>query len=694
MVKFVWPLFFFFSFLSPTIEAGEKYSLSDLEFLACSTDPALKSLYHNLETSLLKYRGADLDFYPAFNLRYTHAPEGGSIEDYEIGTKHWLSMRVNWDILDWFLVKPEQEGIRDTEVRKLEMDIRVRETKVLLDFRKQYLELLEQKIQLDVYTELQSIYQQIIAILKRSVQNTQALPIDVMMVEKELDQINNYIAYFTSNFNKNRKVIADRFQIPEESIVCEKADFPIEKITEDLLVEAGEVQFPDGKYLDIQLDLIEHQENRSVLENVDIQPFVGYRYSENRFEGKQSGLELGISTSVPLSIFHKDNLKSKILAEQKLSYQDQRNALQEKLIQTIREKYQAYQESDILIANAEGDIRILNEKMRLEKIKSGILNIDIKNNTEILRLQEHLVETDRILKLEMLKKRYKHFEMLYWAGLRSEEEMYAIASMKRYPPLSLWVWDEQEILESEKSVQEFKQFCLSNNIRHIFFSINKEILGNESIRNRIAPFIVMLHRFGIQISALVSENSWIFPDKRANLIQHIQNIITLQQSLPEQDRFDGIHFDIEPQALADWRENQKPYLQLLADTYVEIKKYLTDHDASLQIECDVPPSYAQIDPSALRTIIQQCDSVTVMAYETRDVERVLDLSKMVASKGKVHKNQELIVGINAASFQTLNDLHDFIWKIDNHLRPQKKLLSTPIISIHSYSSFHQLKGLE
>lgn len=692
MVNFIVPLLILVAEPASVVEAGAGYTFSELEIRACMTDPALKALYHDLEIALQKRDGTDLYYYPDFALRYTYAPEAGSVESYEIATKHWLSTRLSWDLLDWFLIKPEQKAVRDAEMRKIQTDIAIQETQVLFDFRRLYLQMVQQNYLLESYRELQSVYQKILAILQQSVLNQQALLLDVMMVEKELAQINLYVEYFTKSYAETRAQIAARLQIPEAEIVCEKPDFPIGDIPKDRILEAGGIQFHGGKLLDLRLEQIVHTENKTVLEETDIQPFVGYRYSENLYEGMQSGLEVGIALTIPLSIFQKNDLKSRILREEEASIQDQREDLKNRLIQTLTEKYQAYREADILMANAEGDIRILDERMRLERVKSGILNIDFQSTTDYWRLQEKRIETERALKLEMLKKRLKHFELLYYAGLRFEEEMYTLTSQAHYPPLSLWVWEEQEILESGATLQQFKTYLLTNNIRHLYFSVNKEILADPALREQLAALVPLVHRLGIRISALVSENTWLLPDKRDNLLQHIQEILALQQSFSGGERFDGIHLDIEPQGLPEWQANQKLYLTYLAETYAAVKNYLREHAPALKLEGDLSPAYARIDPAALQSITAQCDAVLVMAYETKSLNRIQELTEAVASQGRVSDEQDLIVGINAAFFQNPKELDDLIWKLDNHFRPRKNYNLEPVVSIHSFSSFHPRGG--
>ena len=84
---------------------------------------------------------------------------------------------------------------------------------------------------------------------------------------------------------------------------------------------------------------------------------------------------------------------------------------------------------------------------------------------------------------------------------------------------------------------------------------------------------------GIESYLLLAEHTWIFPTQRPNLIVKLDDrLLSFNSGLPPARQFDGVHFDIEPHALADWDvgtpADKKALLDLLLDTIVEARDHL------------------------------------------------------------------------------------------------------------------------
>ena len=94
------------------------------------------------------------------------------------------------------------------------------------------------------------------------------------------------------------------------------------------------------------------------------------------------------------------------------------------------------------------------------------------------------------------------------------------------------------------------------------------------------------HGAGKSSQLLLSENTWIFPDKRSNLLtQHIQHgLVEFNAATTNpQQRFDALHLDIEPQGLPAWKTmtptQRRDTLLLLRDTFRDVRAYLDAHGA-------------------------------------------------------------------------------------------------------------------
>ena len=110
-----------------------------------------------------------------------------------------------------------------------------------------------------------------------------------------------------------------------------------------------------------------------------------------------------------------------------------------------------------------------------------------------------------------------------------------------------------------------------------------------------------LHAGGVSSQLLLSENTWIFPEHRAKLVQGNLRMELLDFNAAcavPGERFDGLHLDIEPHGLPDWKTmtpaRRKETLFLLRDTFREVRSHLdTNGAARLPIYADLPVWFDQ-----------------------------------------------------------------------------------------------------
>jgi hypothetical protein len=68
----------------------------------------------------------------------------------------------------------------------------------------------------------------------------------------------------------------------------------------------------------------------------------------------------------------------------------------------------------------------------------------------------------------------------------------------------------------------------------------------------IAIWNSKLHAEGMESQILMSETSWIFPDKHPNLLAALADrLVNFNAGRPASEQFDGLHFDVEPQSYKD-----------------------------------------------------------------------------------------------------------------------------------------------
>jgi len=673
---------------------ADLYQLDDLEAMALGASPEIESAYHTLGALIAEAEGVDLRYYPMFTLRYAHYPGFGSIEGDEIGMNHWLSARLRWDLLDWFQVKPDQKRVRRTNVEEQRIRIQQLESKVLLDCRTRYLALLSQKTQRDSYAKQNALYRDILKIVQERVRLKRALPVDAMLVEKELQMTEQFHRLYRDNFEKNQRVFAETLGLSADRIAWDSIPYTQEELPEDLLMAAALDGSMDKKRQDQQHQRIELQERVSLYENVDIEPFVGYRYTESRYGGEQSGLEAGVQINVPLSIFQKDDLRDRLVELQQNALAKHGEMVEQEIRNRIRELFLSYQESGIQLLRYEKELQILEEKVQIERTIAQLSQEAPGTNTDILELQVKIEDTRMRRDLEEYDQWDDYFRLLNVAGVHDAYDIYAREASREYPPLGLWVWSGGDLPGALDSVPRFKRNCLRRNVQQVYLSVSQASLKEESFR-RWLPYVVKeLHAAGIRVSALLAEPSWIYPDKRPVLIQHVRNILEWHNQFPNRERLDGIHLDLEPQVLPQWAEDPKSLLGMLVETVAEVQRVLQDYQPAVRLECDIHPVFAQTDPAALRRLIHHADSIHIMAYGILNLEILKERAGEIVGWVRQDPAKQVTLGLNVKDFKTHERLLKMMWDVDTQYRPAGLSPIQPVVSIHEYSSLLDIEGTQ
>jgi len=123
-------------------------------------------------------------------------------------------------------------------------------------------------------------------------------------------------------------------------------------------------------------------------------------------------------------------------------------------------------------------------------------------------------------------------------------------------------------------------FFSSQSIKRVYGSYGS---GPVTDAPMIAAWNTKLQSAGIQSQFLMSENTWIFPANRPDLLTKITERVldyngAAGRTVPE--KFDALHLDIEPQGLPEWSSlsaiQKRDYLNLLRDTFAEVRQHFVN----------------------------------------------------------------------------------------------------------------------
>lgn len=134
------------------------------------------------------------------------------------------------------------------------------------------------------------------------------------------------------------------------------------------------------------------------------------------------------------------------------------------------------------------------------------------------------------------------------------------------------------------------------------------------------PFIKKARAAGIEIEALGGKANWGLKENRNQILDLADWVIKYNQTVMSSETISGIHLDIEPYTLAEWKGDQQQDVirQWMGnvEAYVEYIK----RNSSLQVNSDIPfwlgktPIPNDPDTSLGKWLISKHDAVTVMAY--------------------------------------------------------------------------------
>ncbi|WP_055108305.1 hypothetical protein [Paenibacillus ihumii] len=176
-------------------------------------------------------------------------------------------------------------------------------------------------------------------------------------------------------------------------------------------------------------------------------------------------------------------------------------------------------------------------------------------------------------------------------------------------PKATWLWHAKLI---ETKPDELLSFSASEGIHFIYLQISNKV-DTSYYKN----FIAKAHALGIRVHALNGAPNWALESNRSQLASFMKWIGDYQATAAEEEKFTGIHVDIEPYLLPEWKTD----LNNVIKQWQSNVEFLVQESAKLRlpIAADLPfwlDKYAASESkmSLSSWMISQFDSVTLMSY--------------------------------------------------------------------------------
>jgi hypothetical protein len=188
----------------------------------------------------------------------------------------------------------------------------------------------------------------------------------------------------------------------------------------------------------------------------------------------------------------------------------------------------------------------------------------------------------------------------------------AAGAEKGVPLHGLWVWKGPSVLESARSAEPLRDFCQAEGINEVYVSVSER--GQMMTEASMSRMIETLHRASIRVEALFSsENADEGGTHLEKLVERVQTILQFNQKHP-QERFDGIHLDIEPQQRPENKgAGNLRFLPGLVEAYRAIRRLA--EPAGLTVNADIQNKLLKGTLDQRRTLLSVLPRLTLMMYE-------------------------------------------------------------------------------
>jgi hypothetical protein len=197
----------------------------------------------------------------------------------------------------------------------------------------------------------------------------------------------------------------------------------------------------------------------------------------------------------------------------------------------------------------------------------------------------------------------------------------------------MWVWETQPLLRDSAERRTFFEFCKEFRINTIAMQIATRGTGANRQLDAAAEWKTLIteaHRRGMRVHALDGDPQFAYPAQHETALAIVNAIVGYNASAVAAARFDGMHFDIEPYLLPEWKEPASRELQLAQYLDLNHRAAARARAAGLLYGVDIPfwwhaPDEVTGQPVGLVTfrgqrklatehLLDFVDNIGIMAY--------------------------------------------------------------------------------
>ncbi len=201
----------------------------------------------------------------------------------------------------------------------------------------------------------------------------------------------------------------------------------------------------------------------------------------------------------------------------------------------------------------------------------------------------------------------------------------------------MWIYKTDAIVSSKEDSDQLFDFCAKRHITDLFWQVHFAKLpeGARSLENMevTRAFLKRAHARSLRIHALFGDSSHSLKAKHGIVFASTDAVIGFNRVGPADARFDGVHLDIEPHGLPQWKKADLAQKCDLLSQFVEVnhKAALRAHAAHPMIiygsdivfwldktnaegKTVYPVSYQGVMKDAAKHLLDVVDHVAIMSY--------------------------------------------------------------------------------
>lgn len=161
---------------------------------------------------------------------------------------------------------------------------------------------------------------------------------------------------------------------------------------------------------------------------------------------------------------------------------------------------------------------------------------------------------------------------------KPERNQVIITTSVHNVPKGTWIWDSRII---EREPDKLINFASDNHVTSVYLQIDADMAPAI-----YQDFIRSATEKRINVEALAGRPDWASKSKQDQIKKFIAWVQNYNASVKPEERFDGLHFDIEPYLLPEWKTDNKAILASWMDNMRLIEQ--ETKGSGMKITLDVP----------------------------------------------------------------------------------------------------------